>query len=493
MISENDKFKRNKFLYQKVFYICGVKIMLFENLKSKNQYTDKQIFLINVLIRLGILAFVVLILPFLLFKTKKASDAVNTTEVTTDTPAIVDEGSVIAEVKDKISAREFSEAQSLLEDLKKFNANNESIYLYEADIYLNQNNYLSAISSLEKGIDITSSSMLTNRKNYICNNVVCVKAISEDGENTISHVYDYSGNLIYDEKYNAAYEITGWNEYTYDSSGLLSICSTFNSEGDLEKRGEYSYDASNTLTLVEDYNSKNAIQGWHEYSYDSSGREIEVVDYGKNKKVSWITTTEYDSDGRLFRNAGYDSKNRLTGWVDTLYDNNGHVTKMARYDTKGQVVEWNETFYNDKGNPIDFASYYQDSELTNTTKFLYDTKDRKTEEIYFNAEGIEIGYAQFNIADKKTEERNIETGIKWHYEYKYLGDILCDVNPGPLSGTLTFNGSAQYKRIPSKEAAYIGKANKNTKYNVIGETTDFYQVDKGWYFYKDDLNVVYNP
>ena len=480
--------------------------MFFEKIKSKllqhyDKYTENQKYLINVSVRLVIIAFILIVLLQILFNGNKDIDtdnqnteiAISATEANSEEDKeTIDENDIIAEIRNKISASEYSEALSVLDELKTVNENNENIYLYEADIYLKQGDYLSAVNVLEKGIDITSSELLINRKKYICNNVVLVNITSEYGNDQIRYQYDSNGNLIHDDIYNTEYEITGWYEYSYDEFGLLSSCSTFNAKGNLEKRSNYTYDAANKLILVEDFDSKNVKQGWHEYSYDNIGRETTVLDYGKNKKLGWKTTTEYDSEGRLFRNTGYDGRNRATGWVDTSYDNDGRVIEMVRFDNKGKKVEWNETSYNGIGNPVQFISYTKNNKITNRTEFSYDSNNKKTKEIYFNGKGIETGFAIFNTADKKTEVNDIETGEKRYFEYRYIGDVLSDIDITPASGTLTFNGSAKYKRVPSRRSAYIGNVNKNTTYKVIGETADFYQVDKGWYFYKNDISVVYN-
>lgn len=412
------------------------------------------------------------------------------TETTEAAPA-VDMESVLADIQSKVSAGEYQEALALIGDTKMSYGDNENLYLYEADVYLKQKDYLSAMEALEEGIAVTSSDTLVNRKQYISKNIVLVEATPQDGSAGFFHEYNANGNLVREEIYNSAYEPGGWNEYTYDSTGAITVRNTYNSKGNLEKRSEYRYDSSGALEMIVDYNSKHVRQGWHEYVYDSLGREIEVIDHINEKKIGWKTVTEYDSYGRLFRNTGYDGKNKVSGWVETKYDGNDNVIMMVRYDSKGKTVEWNETKYDTNGNPTEFISYAKNDTVVSSTRYEYDANGKKLKETYYDKDGIEVGYAEFDAAGKKKIEQNKETGVIWDYRYQYIGDVLSDNGMTPVTGTLSFYAKVGYKRIPAQGAAYMGYVSKNDIYQVVAESAEYYRVAEGWYFSKKDSGITF--
>ena len=330
--------------------------------------------------------------------------------------------SLLKVAENNIALGMYEDALNEINQIKVIDKLNEDAYLYEADIYLKQNNYNSALNVLNTGISIVNSEEMINRKNDICSNIVLLETVSGDGQHIFYNTYDESGRLIREELYDSEQNFNGWNEYKYNEEGCKRYCYLYNKKGNLEKYSKYSYDDNLILTTIKDYNSKDKKQGWHEYSYDSSGRVIEILDYGANKKVGWKTISEYDSAGRLIRNTGYDSKNRAKSWVDTVYDENGNVDKMIRYDEDGEVVEWNQTFYDENNKATESISYNEDDEIINSTKYFYDGNGFKEKEIYYNAAGEETGYAEYDLAGKKISEKNPTTGNAWNYKYQYMAE-----------------------------------------------------------------------
>lgn len=411
-------------------------------------------------------------------------------ESTAEDKELIIEG-LLEEAKSSISTADYTEALTKIEEVKLADSQNEVAYLYEADIYLKQNDYLSAISALDKGIEVIGSEKLKNRRSYICSNTVLVETTSEDGASGFYNTYDENGNIIHEELYDSEREPSGWNEYIYNMSGCVISCDFYNRKGDLEKRCEYTYDSSDKLTIVEDYNSKHVKQGWHEYKYDSLGKNTEVIDYTKSNKVGWKTTSEYDSFGRLVRNTGYDSKNRAKSWVDTMYDEKGNVVRMTRYDGNGKIVEWNETIYDENGKPIEFFNYNKKNKVVDSTKYFYNEYGIKTKEVFYNADGEETGYTEFDVAGKKTTEMNPKTGKVWNYKYQYVGDVLSDLNLEETTGTLSFSNAVGYRFLPIQAARCINSVDINATYKVIGETAEYYQTEKGWYIHKKAPGVIY--
>ena len=86
-----------------------------------------------------------------------------------ETEAAVEEVNIettLADIQSKVSAGEYQEALALIGDAKIAHADNEDLYLYEADVYLKQKNHVSAVEALDEGIAATSSEKLANRKQY---------------------------------------------------------------------------------------------------------------------------------------------------------------------------------------------------------------------------------------------------------------------------------------------------------------------------------------
>jgi len=397
----------------------------------------------------------------------------------------------INEIVVLVETGQLEDALAQIGEQKVLNEECDELYLYEADVYLKQNNYDKAVATLDEGIAKNGSETLINRKKYICNNIVQVSMEPTDGGVGIYNEYNNAGNLIREELYDSEFDATGWNEYEYDLQGFLQSCSSYNVNGNLEKYTQYIYDEAGVLYASEEYNVKQVMQARHEYLYDSLGRESEVLNYGKNNKLAWKTKREYDTFGRLVRNTGYDAKNRAQGWVDTTYDGKGNIVMMARYDSKGKIVEWNETKYDENGRPTQSINYSKKNTVVGSIEYIYDADGRKIKEVYYDKKGNEEGYAEFDIAEKKVLEQNKDTGILWQYKYMYVGDVLCDKKITPLTGTLSFVNTVGYKRLPLSEAAYVNKTTKDSTYQVIGETEEYYKVLQGWYFYKQDNGIIY--
>lgn len=426
---------------------------------------------------------------------KDKSEEVQTEEMSSEESSEMSEEDVleaaINEIVVLVEAEQLEDALTKISEQRAVNEECDELYLYEADIYLKQNTYDKAIAVLDEGIAKNGSELLINRKKYICNNIVLVSMEPSDGGAGIFNEYDNFGNLLREELYNSEFKATGWNEYEYDLKGLLQSCSSYNASGNLEKYTQYTYDNAGLLYASEDYNSKQVMQGRHEYFYDSLGRESEILDYGKNNKLGWKTKREYDAFGRLVRNTGFDAKNRAQGWVDTTYDGKGNVVMMARYDSKGKIVEWNETEYDGNGKPTKSINYSKKNTVVGSIEYIYDADGRKIKEVYLDKKGNEEGYAEFDIAEKKVLEQNKDTGDLWQYKYMYVGDVLCDENISPITGTMSFENAVGYKRLPASEAAYVNKATKDSTYQVIGETEGYYKVSQGWYFCKQDKGIVF--
>jgi len=87
---------------------------------------------------------------------------------------------------------------------------------------------------------------------------------------------------------------------------------------------------------------------------------------------------------------------------------------------------------------------------------------------------------------------NPKTGEIWNYKYQYVGDILSDLNLMEATGTLSFNNAVGYRYLPVQAARCVNRVDRNATYNVIAETADYYQTEKGWYIYKNEPGVIYN-
>ena len=405
---------------------CGCKIKIKKtNYKEENNSAKKKV--ISLLLAL-IVVLILILACILLFwddrekmPEKESISIEETTSVDAEAETALMMEGLLEEIENNISTEEYTEALNKIEEVKALDNQNASVYLYEADVYIKQNDYLSAVNALDAGLKVIDSQEIKDKRTFICSNIVMTEVVSEDGSKGFYNTYDQNGNLIYEELYDSEFNPTGWNEYTYDANDCKISCDFYNKKGKLEKRCEYTYDSTFKLILVEDYNAKHVKQGWHEYKYDSLGKNIEVVDYTKNNRVGWKTTSEYDSLGRLTRNTGYDGSNRAKSWVDTMYDENGNIVRMTRYDSKGKIVEWNETLYDENNKATESINYNKKNKVVSSTKYIYNEDGIKTKEVFYDANGEESGYAEYNVAGKKTIEKNPNTEEVWNYTYQYVG------------------------------------------------------------------------
>ena len=130
-----------------------------------------------------------------------------------------------------------------------------------ADVYLDADDPLNAVTVLMRGEDLTQNEFLTakleEKRQEIADNTVIVK---------VSRYYE-DGSLPM--RY----------EYSYDASGNQLTHSEYNGDGSLHIRAEKSYDASgNTLTYSVYYG--NGSLAWrYEYSYDYFGNKLTESSY----------------------------------------------------------------------------------------------------------------------------------------------------------------------------------------------------------------------
>lgn len=99
------------------------------------------------------------------------------------------------------------------------------IYRDMSDDYLEKGEYLPAVQALADGAGRTGNETLTDRKEYLRENIVVAnkREYFDDGSFD-EYVYDESGNKIKEIDYDSNGSVLGKNEITYDIVGnIISI------------------------------------------------------------------------------------------------------------------------------------------------------------------------------------------------------------------------------------------------------------------------------
>lgn len=312
-------------------------------------------------------------------------------------------------------------------------------------------------------------------------------------EKAYSYEYDTDGNLlcvfrsIYGE----------YDSYEYDENGnLITAKTNIDNSGSFEANNiiKYEYDKNNRLSKVildEDY----ALI----YEYDKAGRLSEIKNDADEYVEAWIY--EYDKAGNLIKlsedwgtgreeifSFEYDKQGTLIKMADGYYDDfvygaeceiDGVIDRELLYDGD-TVVEYTYVYTGD---------ILCTSDISPVTGMIQ-IKDNK-ELTYRVIPNISAERQKYN-ADKRyyNDDDLILYGTGESFElYPYyvhgqmkIRDLQLDVE--------RYGTSDPMENLLGETMFYI-ENNKQTTYNVIGETAGFYQLENGWYVEKNQPGIIF--
>ena len=198
-----------------------------------------------------------------------------------------------------------------------------------SDDYLERGECLLAVQALMDGAEETGNEALTQREEYLRENIVSVKT-------------KYYCNNFFEEK-----------EIIYDESGNEIKYTKFDGNGSVDYWYEKEYDESENEIKNTIYDRDGSVRCWGEYKYDESGNEIKYTSYDGDGSISCWGEKEYDEFGDMIKEIKYNGD----GSVDSVreyinkYDKMGRMIKQ-RYISNGMVVDSSEWSYDILGNCI---------------------------------------------------------------------------------------------------------------------------------------------
>lgn len=312
----------------------------------------------------------------------------------------------------------------------------------ESDKYLREGDCLMAVQALEKGIKDTGDSSLSEREEYLRENIVIRKERwYYDGEFWIEAEFDDSGKLLSN---------TGYFDFIWDAGTQSYLGSDgFPNYGyGYTDRYEYEYDGNERIIKSKLY-SNNIMCGWSECEYDRSGNCVKIIDYGVDgvcskgvdyseeryadrSFISNLTEYEYDDAGRKTIETIYyidyygDTQTQLR--IDFEYDEAGNeIRRTSYYYEYGYEVFCSE--YDGEGNivsEITYSDYFE-----SISEYKYDEKGNIVRIIHYNTDGSvssDVEY-KYEYDGKGNVTKCISTGdgepyVMWEKKYDELGNII---------------------------------------------------------------------
>ena len=331
------------------------------------------------------------------------------------------------------------------------------MYMEEAQAYIENEDYLSAIEDLAKGAEETGDIALAEKEKDLREHVVIRKEEHfENGRLCAEFEYDTAGNGIKSIGYDSTGNIWTWFETEYDNLGNSIKFVSRESNGDIGYQSEYEYvkgsnmvKSSHSYWYVEGavwqeeiweydesgnhlkstiyrgdgsidelyeheydevgneiktivYHGEDCIEEWYEYKYDEAGNKIKEICYHGDGSIDYWKEFGYDDMENEIRYMLYDSDGSIDYGTESVYNDNGMVCKVLHYIEGGDISSWEEYEWDENGNPIKTTTYRDTGEIWHWWEYEYDGMGNETKAVNYD------GYANVNLWDE--------------YEYNENGD-----------------------------------------------------------------------
>lgn len=357
-----------------------------------------------------------------------------------------------------ISNENYEKAESYYQKALTKHSENESVYLYGADIYLVQGKPTEAIAALLKGIAETDSELLKEKKtriyteqitayiregNYndaeffytkiaslnpkdenvylygadiylaqdMCTDAIEVldNGITETNSQKLTDRKTYVSEhvlLSEDISYDSDGNLNRWTEYEYDTVGNMTKMIIYDSNSSLIHWYEYEYNATNSMTKRIDYSSDGCIYGGMEYQYDAEDNMTQLIYYNSDDNIFVQSVFEYDITGNKTKMTNYDSDGHSMGVYEYKYDDIGNMTKVIICNPNGNISYWVEYEYNTASNITKEILYNSDSNINYWLEYEYDAAN--------------------NMTKKTKYDPNGNPSVTYTSTYTYTGTLLCN-------------------------------------------------------------------
>ena len=333
----------------------------------------------------------------------------------------------------------------------------EDVYLKMADAYLSGGDCLTAVQTLIDGAEDTGSDVLSEREEYVRENIVIAKETWYGGDNNIEC----------------------WSEYEYDEQGNQIKAVSYDESGNIESRLKYEYDGQGNQTKRTSYDESGNIEGWSEHEYDGQGNQTKITYYAENGNIKSRSEYVYDTQGNKTKEVFYDENGNIKSWSEYEYDAQGDKTKSVDCDENGNIVNGYEHVYDAEGNEIKYVSYW-DGKINSWSEYGYDGQGNQTKKVSYDESGNIESRSEYEYDGQRNQTKEVsydENGnIRSWFEYEYDSQgnqtKMALYNPSGISWW--------------EEYEYDTQGNmKGVSYDANGNITDWGEIE-----YDSEGNVI---
>ena len=306
------------------------------------------------------------------------------------------------------------------------------MYMEEAQAYIENEDYLSAIEVLAKGAEETGDAALAEKEKDLREHVVVKnqkQKVYEEGRLSREVEYDEAGNEVKYISYREDGSIYRWYEYLYDEAGYETKFVYYNGDGSIYIWSEYEYDKKGNQTKVISYNEDDSIYAWSEYEYDEKGNQIKSTNYNGDGSIYDWSEYEYDEIGNITKEMRYDENGLIKSQHEYEWDKDGNCTKYTAMGACSDDIYRCKCTYDEKGN-ITKVEYYNGDSIYEWCEYEYDTAGNETKRIVYNEGGRIINRYEYEYNEDGQEIKYIYYNDDGNLngwdesEYDALGNII---------------------------------------------------------------------
>lgn len=360
------------------------------------------------------------------------------------------------------------------------------IYLEAAQAYLDNGDYMEALSVLKRGAQGAGYQELEPVYEDVAEHLKVAARVTYENEypaNRTEKSYDESGIVRLEETYVKSGEIA--EKLLFDKAGNVTERIHYHKNGDISNRVKKSYDQEGNCVCEESYHDDDRFpESTTVYTYDG-GRLIQTGMYGSDMTLYRRENYTYDEkgNGTSYRIVEIDpetGEEYETFLSETEYDDSGN---KLRYTEKryGELVWENVYEYDDADRLIrDEIRSYDTEEYYHAEYVWQDTEDggslcESFDYIGMGGELYSVTKTRYDAEGRKTQEAvsNLKEGTAYEYAYSY-----------------DENDNVVWKKTPTEEIWYTYDERQNLTWMKIGDLSKNGGISERTYTYDELGNLT---
>ena len=244
-------------------------------------------------------------------------------------------------------------------------------YMGAADAYIRLQDYESALSILQNGLEQTGGD------EHLADKLARVES---------GNIKDSSGNIRKRTRYDSSGNLIWFQIFTYNEDEKLVQAVSYDADGRPTATVEIPYDENGNPLKSVNYRSDTGEISTSDKTYDENGVLTQVRNYRAGTYFTLVY--EYDSQGRISTIEEYDADNRLGQIMLYEYDGDSDlVSVMKGCDPDGSLLYYAEYEYDADGNRTLVNSYDADGTLNSSTKIIYDSNGERIGQEWYDSAG----------------------------------------------------------------------------------------------------------